>query len=60
VLQLKGQPQINLAHLERPFVYLDDKGQPKALFAAASIEEPSKGDVAKPAPANNSFNVSFL
>lgn len=60
VLQLKGQQQVNLAHLERPFVFTDDNGQPKALFAAASVEEPSKGDMVKPAPAFNTFNVSFL
>lgn len=49
---------IELAHLERPFVYTDDKGQPIALFAAASVKEPSKGGE-HPSWDYNSFVVCF-
>jgi hypothetical protein len=49
-----------LAHLERPFVVTDKNGQPLALYAAASIQEPSKGDADHPAFENNTFNVCFL
>jgi len=49
---------VQLAHLERPFVVTDKNGQPIALFAAASISEPSEG-TDHPSFENNSFNVSF-
>ncbi|HEY4324812.1 MAG TPA: glycoside hydrolase family protein [Mucilaginibacter sp.] len=52
--------KISLAHLERPFVVTDNDGQPLALFAAASINEPSGGDGVKVQPENNTFNVCFL
>ena len=48
-----------LAHLERPFVYLDKKGNPKALFAAASVEEPSKNSDLNPGFRFNSFSVAI-
>jgi hypothetical protein len=51
--------KITLAHLERPFIVTDKNGQPIALFAAASVDEPTKGNVASPSFENNSFNVSF-
>ncbi|MNT12066.1 hypothetical protein D3C72_1469810 [compost metagenome] len=49
---------IELAHLERPFVYMDKKGKPIALFAAATIKEPSKGGE-HPTSEYNSFVVCF-
>jgi len=49
---------VQLAHLERPFVVTDKNGQPIALFAAASIKEPSEG-IDNPPFESNSFNVSF-
>ncbi len=48
-----------LAHLERPFIVTDKKGQPIALFAAASIDEPTKGNMSHPDFRNNTFNVAF-
>ena len=48
-----------LAHLERPFIVTDKKGQPMALFAAGSIDEPTKGNVMKPRFEQNTFNISF-
>lgn len=50
--------KIELKHLERPFVYTDDKGQPLALFAAASIKEPTQGGL-NPTSEYNSFVVCF-
>ena len=58
-LKMKDGRRIELAHLERPFVVTDKSGQPIALFAAASIGEPSKGDIDHPSFENNSFNVCF-
>jgi hypothetical protein len=59
-MKMKDGKKTELAHLERPFVVTDKKGQPVALFAAASIGEPTKGDVDHPSFENNSFNVCFL
>ncbi len=58
-LHMQGGKEMELAHLERPFVVTDKKGQPIALFAAASIQEPSRGDVNKVTKDFNTFNVSF-
>lgn len=58
-LHMKGGKKIELAHLERPFTVIDSKGQVMALFAAASIEEPTKGDIEHVQPENNTFNVCF-
>lgn len=58
-LYMKGGNKIELAHLERPFALTDSKGQVLALFAAASVQEPTKGDFGQLLPANNSFNVCF-
>jgi hypothetical protein len=58
-LHMKGGATIALAHLERPFTVTDQNGQVLALFAAASINEPSKGDVLHVTPAYNTFNVCF-
>ena len=58
-MKMKDGRRIELAHLERPFVVTDKNGQPLALFAAASISEPTKGDIVHPPFENNTFNVSF-
>ena len=58
-LKLTNGKKLELAHLERPFVVTDKDGQPIALFAAASIKEPSGGDVLNVAPENNTFIVCF-
>ena len=59
-IKMKDGKKIELAHLERPFVVTDKNGQPVALFAAAWIGEPTKGDADHPEFENNSFNVCFL
>jgi len=46
-----------LDRLERPFVVNDSKGNPVALFAAAAINNPAKGNMDKLLPEYNSFNV---
>jgi len=58
-LKMKNGKKIELAHLERPFVVTDSNGQPVALFAAASIQEPSKGVMDHPSFEYNTFNISF-
>ena len=58
-IHMKGGSKIELAHLERPFTVTDKNGQVLALFAAASINEPSAGNVQTVAPAYNTFNVCF-
>lgn len=59
-MKMKDGKKLKLAHLERPFVVTDKNGQPVALFAAASINERSKGDLQHPSLENNTFNVCFL
>ena len=46
-----------LDHLERPFIYRDKKGNPLALFAAASYEAPNQGNPLLVNENNNTFNV---
>jgi hypothetical protein len=58
-IKMKNGKKIELAHLERPFVFIDKKGQPLALFAAASINEPTKADSDHHKFENNTFNISF-
>jgi len=58
-LTMNNGKKIELAHLERPFVVTDKNGQPLALFAAASIKEPSAGIVLNVTPQNNTFIVCF-
>jgi len=58
-IKMKNGKKIELAHLERPFVFVDKKGQPLALFAAASINEPTKVDSDDHKFENNTFNISF-
>ena len=59
LMKMKDGTSIELTHLERPFVVTDKNGQPIALFAAASIQEPTKGDLEHPLFENNTFNISF-
>lgn len=59
-LKMKDSSVVQLAHLERPFIYTDQLGQPKAIFAAASVGEPSGGDPEHVRFVNNSFIVCFL
>jgi hypothetical protein len=55
-LNFSSGKKLALAHLERPFIVTDEKGQPTALFAAASILEPAKTGTAIPFE-QNSFIV---
>ena len=58
-MKMKDGKKTELAHLERPFVLTDKKGQPIALFAAASVKEPTKDNTGHPAFEYNTFNISF-
>ncbi len=58
-LQFKGQSSIDLAHLERPFLLTGKKGEPQAIFAAATINEPGKIKTADVDFKYNSFIVCF-
>jgi len=56
-LNMSNGHTIVLSHLERPFMVTDKNGQPTALFAAASVNEPTEGDVKNVSPENNTFIV---
>ena len=56
---MRDGKKIELAHLERPFVMTDKEGQPIALFAAASINEPTKSNADHPPFENNTFVVAI-
>ncbi|MGJ7032432.1 glycoside hydrolase family protein [Niabella hirudinis] len=58
-LKIKGRPATELTHLERPFLLQDNRGNLQALFAAASIKEPGKGDVLHTDFDHNSFIICF-
>ena len=58
-LKMSDGKKIELAHLERPFVVTDKEGQPIALFAAASINEPTKSNADHPPFENNTFVVAI-
>jgi len=58
-LKMTDGKEVDLSHLERPFVVTDTNGQPTALFAAASIKEPSSGNVLQVTNLNNTFIVCF-
>lgn len=58
-LQFKGQSRIDLAHMERPFLLTGKKGEPQAIFAAATINEPGKIKTADVDFNYNSFIVCF-
>ena len=55
-LKMTNGSKIELAHLERPFIVTDKNGEPVALFAAASVEEPS-GAVTDVKASQNTFGV---
>lgn len=55
-LNMTSGSKIQLAHLERPFIVTDKKGEPVALFAAASVDEPS-GAVTGVKDSQNTFGV---
>jgi len=59
-LKWSSGKKVEPSHLERPFVVTDKTGQPSALFAAASVNEPSGGDILHVSPQNNTFMVCFL
>jgi hypothetical protein len=46
-----------LAHLERPFIYINDKGEPEALFAAFAKYPMGRSNYLKMGPGYNSGNV---
>jgi hypothetical protein len=58
-LHFKNGEKTTLAHLERPFVVTDNNGQPLALFAAASIDEPGKESGATVNAQHDTFIVYF-
>ena len=55
-LNMSDGSKVKLAHLERPFVVTDHMGQPIALFAAASVDEPS-GAITNVKNSQNTFGV---
>ena len=55
-LNMTNGSKIQLAHLERPFMVTDKNGEPVALFAAASVEDPS-GAVTDVKASQNTFGV---
>jgi hypothetical protein len=55
-INMMNGEKIQLAHLERPFMVTDKNGEPIALFAAASIDEPS-GAVSNVKDSQNTFGV---
>lgn len=55
-LTMTNGSKIQLAHLERPFIVTHKNGEPLALFAAASIDEPS-GAVTNVKDSQNTFSV---
>lgn len=56
-LRFTNGKQLQLANLERPFIYLDENGEPVALFAAAAIKTPAGGDPLQADAEHNTFNV---
>lgn len=56
-LNFKNGSKVALDRLERPFIVTDKKGNPVALFAAASVGNPGNGDPTNVLPENNTFNV---
>jgi len=57
VLYFKEGSSKTLTHLERPFIYRNEKGKPIALFAAASFDSPGRGDLLHVDDSHNTFNV---
>jgi hypothetical protein len=55
-LNMTNGSKIQVVHLERPFIVTDKNGEPLALFAAASIDEPSAA-VTNVKDSQNTFSV---
>jgi len=58
-IRFKNGQEVALAHLERPFILIDEKGRMQALFAAASVKDPFRNQTDHVDPAENTFNVSI-
>lgn len=58
-LDVKNGDEIKLAHLERPSLLIDKKGNIKALYAAASVKDPYKNQTNIIDPLENTFNVQI-
>ncbi|MBO9595776.1 MAG: glycoside hydrolase family protein [Niabella sp.] len=58
-LRVKGRPVTELAHLERPFLLFDRNGNPRVLFAAATIKEPGRDTEQVLRFDQNSFAIGF-
>jgi hypothetical protein len=56
-LQFRNGGETKLTHLERPFLLFDRKGRMKALFAAASVDNPFTEQTTNVSPRENTFNV---
>jgi hypothetical protein len=56
-LQFRNGSETKLTHLERPFLLFDRKGRMKALFAAASVDNPFTEQTTNVSPRENTFNV---
>ncbi len=59
-LLLKNNTMLELSNLERPFVYTDANGQPLAIFAAFSVNNPGKVKPENYTPEYNTGNVGIL
>jgi hypothetical protein len=55
-LNMTNGSKIQVVHLERPFIVTDKNGEPLALFAATSIDEPSAA-VTNVKDSQNTFSV---
>lgn len=56
-LSFNNGTEIKLAHLERPFLLFDKKGNMKGLFGAASVKSPFNNKTTMVKPEENTFNV---
>lgn len=56
-LRFKNDTEVKLAHLERPFILFDKKGNMQALFAAAAVKSPFNEKSKKVNQVENTFNV---
>jgi hypothetical protein len=56
-LSFKNGTEVKLAHLERPFLLFDKKGNMQGLFGAASVKSPFNNKTTQVNPEENTFNV---
>lgn len=56
-LSFNNGTEIKLAHLERPFLLFDKKGNMQGLFGAASVKSPFNNKTTMVKPEENTFNV---